>query len=129
MANLTQHGIDSAISSVAVSGDSRVFQAVLHGIDDHTCLSTTIWVRTRRGGTIICFKITGNGPGITGELQSSFFDPFSTTRVDGNGTGLGLSVAHRIIWEKCGGSFELQSLPNRETTLTRRIAECLMRMG
>jgi signal transduction histidine kinase len=40
-------------------------------------------------------EIADTGPGISPEAAGTIFDPFYTTKVDG--TGLGLTLTHRII--------------------------------
>ncbi len=53
-------------------------------------------------------SILDEGPGIPEENREKFFNPFFTTRE--NGTGLGLSVAARIV-DRHGGFIETE---NRE---------------
>ena len=48
--------------------------------------------------------IADNGPGIPPEARSHVFDPFFTTKAVGQGTGLGLDTARRIVEERHGGS-------------------------
>jgi signal transduction histidine kinase len=50
-------------------------------------------------------RIGDSGPGIAPELLSRVFEPFWTTRAAGEGAGLGLSIARRIV-EEHGGSIE-----------------------
>ncbi|MCR6655893.1 MAG: ATP-binding protein [Opitutus sp.] len=59
--------------------------------------------------------VSDNGSGIPPELQKQVFDPFFTTKAPGEGTGLGLSVAHAII-EAHGGSLWLADSTSRGTT-------------
>jgi two-component system C4-dicarboxylate transport sensor histidine kinase DctB len=46
--------------------------------------------------------IVDNGPGITPEVQPHIFEPFFTTKPAGGGTGLGLTIAKRIVKEHAG---------------------------
>ena len=46
--------------------------------------------------------IIDNGMGISDDVKGKIFDPFFTTRAPGEGTGLGLSVCHRIVEEHNG---------------------------
>jgi signal transduction histidine kinase len=58
-------------------------------------------------------SIVDNGPGISPETLKNIFRPFFTTK--GHGTGLGLSLARRII-EDHAGRIEVSSAPGQGTT-------------
>lgn len=62
----------------------------------------------------IVVKDTGNG--IPEELMDKIFQPFFTTRP--TGTGLGLSLAKRVIEEDHRGTLDVQSRPGEGTTFT-----------
>jgi signal transduction histidine kinase len=53
--------------------------------------------------------IRDTGEGIRPEDLAKIFDPFFTTKAPGSGTGLGLSVCHRIV-ESFGGHIEIDSI-------------------
>jgi signal transduction histidine kinase len=59
-----------------------------------------------------CIAIRDQGAGIPEEHLAQLFDPFFTTKDVGEGTGLGLSVAHGIVAEH-GGWIEVESQPCR----------------
>jgi two-component system NtrC family sensor kinase len=61
--------------------------------------------------------ITDTGSGILKKDLDKIFDPFYTTKKDGEGTGLGLSVSHSII-KKHGGRIEVSSTPGEGTTFS-----------
>lgn len=75
--------------------------------------SGQIVVHLTDGGHYASISVTDNGPGISAETLKNIFRPFFTTK--GHGTGLGLSLARRII-EDHGGRIEVSSKPGEGTT-------------
>src|SRR5690349_4516504 len=73
----------------------------------------TIEIDTVRDGACARVDIVDDGPGIPDEVQSRIFDPFFTTKPVGEGTGLGLDTARRIVTERLGGSITFDSRPGR----------------
>lgn len=51
----------------------------------------------RRADGKLVVRVIDNGPGILEPLQPRLFDPFFTTKPLGQGTGLGLDIARRIV--------------------------------
>jgi len=66
-------------------------------------------------GTYATISVSDSGKGISAENLPNIFRPFFTTK--GHGTGLGLSLAHRII-EDHGGLIDVQSTLDSGTTFT-----------
>lgn len=72
----------------------------------------TLTIRTRREtDEMIRVEICDDGPGIPAEDISRIFTPFFTTKPFGEGTGLGLDLAWRIVVEKHHGDLRVQSKP------------------
>ncbi|HAT86692.1 MAG TPA: hypothetical protein DCS30_12555 [Rhizobiales bacterium] len=66
-------------------------------------------------GCYVRVRISDTGCGISSENLPRIFDPFFTTKPVGEGTGLGLSVAHGIV-SNHGGVIVLSSTPGDGTT-------------
>jgi two-component system NtrC family sensor kinase len=70
---------------------------------------------TQEQGGWLIIKIRDSGPGIPKHHLSKVFDPFFTTKGQGQGSGLGLTVAQRIV-RKFGGEIRLESEEMKGTT-------------
>jgi signal transduction histidine kinase len=75
----------------------------------------TIEIVTARDGVCARIDIIDDGPGIPEAIRDRVFDPFFTTKAVGEGTGLGLDTARRIVTDRLGGSIALESAPGRTT--------------
>jgi len=62
-------------------------------------------------------EVSDTGQGIDEANLDRIFDPFYTTKPQGEGTGLGLSVVYGIV-KSCGGAIEAASKPGQGTTIT-----------
>jgi len=72
----------------------------------------TLTVRTRRDtDDTIRIEIGDDGPGIGEDIVDRIFTPFFTTKAVGQGTGLGLDLAWRIVVEKHHGNLVVDSRP------------------
>jgi signal transduction histidine kinase len=67
-------------------------------------------IRTYREEGWVVVEIGDNGPGIPAEIQKRIFEPFFTTKGVGEGTGLGLDTAQRIV-KKHRGNIQIKSKP------------------
>lgn len=73
---------------------------VTNAVQAMTSAGGTISIETRPVGEYIEVRIVDNGPGIAARDLPKVFDPFFTKRAEG--TGLGLTIVHRIIDEHDG---------------------------
>ncbi len=63
---------------------------------------------TETSGDAVTVTIRDQGPGIPKAHASRIFDPFFTTKAPGQGTGLGLTLARRILL-RCGAQIRLDN--------------------
>ena len=74
--------------------------------------SGTLTVRTmRENDDMVRVEICDDGPGIPDDVVDRIFTPFFTTKPFGEGTGLGLDLAWRIVVEKHHGNLRVESEP------------------
>jgi signal transduction histidine kinase len=71
----------------------------------------TLSVRTARDDGCVLVEIGDTGPGIPPDVQQRIFEPFFTTKPIGEGTGLGLDIAWRVIVNKHHGDLRVESVP------------------
>ncbi len=67
-------------------------------------------IRAVRDNDYVLVEISDTGSGIPAAVQSRIFEPFFTTKGVGEGTGLGLDIAYRII-RKIKGLITFKSVP------------------
>ena len=75
----------------------------------------TLTITTGTDGGFVFIRFTDDGPGIPAEILGKVFDPFVSTRDDG--TGLGLTIVHRIV-DDHDGHIEVTSEQGAGTTFT-----------
>ena len=75
-------------------------------------------IEIRRQDSWIDVRIIDDGHGIPDEIRARIFEPFFTTKGVGEGTGLGLDIAQRIV-KTHQGYIEVQSKPGRTEMCVR----------
>jgi PAS domain S-box-containing protein len=79
----------------------------------------TIEIGTVVDRDTVVIEVSDTGCGIPPEDLTRIWDPFWTTKAEGEGTGLGLSVVHGIV-SAHGGSIEVETAVGSGTTFTLR---------
>jgi signal transduction histidine kinase len=104
---------DSSLGKLTVHGAelNQVWTNLLDNAIDALGDSGRITITTRADGDCAEIDIADDGPGIPDDIRSRVFDPFFTTKDVGQGTGLGLDTARRIIVDRHHGSLTLESAP------------------
>ncbi|KYF58688.1 histidine kinase, partial [Sorangium cellulosum] len=77
-----------------------------------------IAIRARDEGRQIALEFEDNGAGMTDDVLGRVFDPFFTTKPVGQGTGLGLTISHKIVVDQHGGTLAVRSTPGAGSTFT-----------
>jgi two-component system NtrC family sensor kinase len=89
----------------------------LPDIGGQVTISTEDW--DQRG---VAIHVRDNGMGIDAEQCSQIFDPFYSTKREGEGTGLGLSVSYGLV-RRYGGDINVRSKPGHGTTFVVRLLQ------
>lgn len=70
----------------------------------------------------LVLRVRDHGVGMSEELRASAFDPFLSTKPEGQGMGLGLYLARAHV-RQLGGTLELRSAPGQGTEVTVRVPQ------
>jgi signal transduction histidine kinase len=108
---------DRSIPKLTVRGSelNQVWTNLIHNAIQALGDRGTITIATHRNGNCALVDVTDDGPGIPPEIRDRVFDSFFTTKEAGQGTGLGLATAQRIVEERHAGSLTVDSEPGRTT--------------
>ena len=78
-------------------------------------------VSTRQADGAVEVRVRDNGPGMPEALKNKIFQPFFTTKPAGEGSGLGLALAHDIITKGHHGTLTVESHEGEFTEFTVRL--------
>jgi signal transduction histidine kinase len=104
---------DRTLPTVVIAGGelNQVWTNLLDNAIDAAGPTGEVRIATLRDADRLVVEIADNGPGIPVDIQPRIFDPFFTTKDVGEGTGLGLDIARRIVTDRCGGEIAFESQP------------------
>jgi signal transduction histidine kinase len=114
-----EYAPDLPLVSVYVSEINRLWAALLSNALDAVPQGGSITVRACREPGAVLAEVVDNGPGVPVEIQDRIWEPFFTTKDVGQGAGLGLDIARRIV-SRHSGSIELHQMPG-ETAFSVRL--------
>ena len=90
-------------------------------ISDDSGEKGRIRISTRRDDGWAEIRVSDTGTGIPNEIRDKIFDPFFTTKEVGKGTGQGLTLVRSIIFNKHGGTINIESEIGKGTTFLIRL--------
>lgn len=73
-----------------------------------------VWIAVAAHDNDVKLVFSDNGSGMLPEIQARIFEPFYTTKPQGQGTGLGLSMIAGLM-QQLNGQIEVNSRPNEGT--------------
>ena len=105
--------------AVPVSLDRDLFRQVLANLcanSSHAIVGRgTMMFSIEREGKRVILDVTDNGSGVPASVRPQIFDPYVTTRGIGEGMGLGLAIARKILLDH-GGDLVLAHTSGEGTT-------------
>lgn len=90
--------------------------ALLHAFEDNRSGLVTIAAHVQADQ--VTLTVNDDGSGMAPAVQARIFDPFYTTKLGKGGSGLGLSISHRLVSSVLGGSITAASMVGQGTTFT-----------
>jgi signal transduction histidine kinase len=102
---------------------NQVWGNLLDNALDAAPTSGHVEITAHQEGRMVLVRVIDDGPGIPADVMGRIFDPFFTTKPVGQGTGLGLDIARRLI-RGHGGDVEVDSRPGHtEFRVTLPVAD------
>ena len=113
---------DNSLPRICASGSdlNQVWTNLIDNAVDAMDGKGELRIRTRQDGADVVIEIGDNGHGIPPEIQSRIFEPFFTTKDVGQGSGLGLDIAYRMVVTQHHGDITLRSTQG-DTVFTVRL--------
>ena len=92
-----------------------VVNACLHGFESNN--NNQINLKVVVGDSNVTIWVKDNGQGMTADILKKATQPFFTTKRSEGGSGLGLSIVYNLVNQKLKGSMQLESEPQKGTTV------------
>ena len=114
--------VDAAAGVPPVFGDRAQLERVIVNLLTNAARATppggTVTLAASRRGSDVVFSVADTGSGIPREFLARIFEPFvQVPRAPAGGSGLGLTIARRIV-ESHGGQLTVQSEPGQGSTFS-----------
>jgi signal transduction histidine kinase len=110
-ASLTVDAPDDLVRAVGIGGElNQVWMNLIDNALDAVGDGGRVTVSARAEGPSVVVRVIDDGPGIPEDIKRRIFDPFFTTKPVGQGTGMGLDIARRLV-ESNNGRLDFDSKP------------------
>lgn len=93
---------------------NQIWEKLIDNALDAISISGCVSVRAELQGLFVKVSVSDDGPGIPDAIKGKIFDPFFTTKPVGQGTGLGLDIARRLV-QLHDGELDVESRPGNTT--------------
>lgn len=108
---ITMEGYPGPLGQVVIN---LVMNALLHAFDGRDSGEIVLCAAPAHHGQV-ALLCSDNGCGIAPEHLPRIFDPFFTTKLGQGGSGLGLSIVHRLVTQVLQGEIEVESSSGQGT--------------
>lgn len=101
----TRIEIGPTAPELSVSVEARRVEEAITNLLRNACQATPggcVRIGYDRAPDGVRIIVEDDGPGVPDEIRTRVFEPFFTTKPSGEGSGLGLAVAHGVIEEHGG---------------------------
>jgi len=98
---------------------NQVWTNLIDNAADAMAGGGVLTLRTRADREAVFVEVADDGPGVPEPVRDSLFEAFVTTKPAGEGSGLGLETARRIVERRHGGSLTYTTGPEGTTFCVR----------
>ena len=111
-----------AVAEKKKAADLEGFSSSLQGLEAYqpTVTVSTKLIKPPLGGLGVSITVSDNGNGIPQKIIDKIFQPFFTTKLTGQGTGLGLSLSYDIV-KAHGGEIKVETKEGDGTVFILRL--------
>ncbi|MFS2129236.1 PAS domain-containing protein [Telluria sp. Tellsp131] len=111
--------VENAILNLAINARDAMSGAGKLTIEAHNAILDDLYCRTHGDvapGQYVMLAVTDTGSGMTPDVLRQAFEPFFSTKAEGKGSGLGLSMVYGFV-KQSGGHVKIYSEPGQGTTV------------
>jgi signal transduction histidine kinase len=114
-----EYGADVPMIDAYAGELNQVWTNLIDNAVDAMEEAGTLRVTTQIEADDVVIEISDTGVGMSPEVAARAFEAFYTTKDVGQGTGLGLDIAHRIVVDRHGGAIMIDSRTGQTTVRVR----------